>query len=161
MNDSIARSRERLRSRALRDGYVILGVAAVLYILSATFRVFNTVVIWLYEHQAYQTESLIMVLVFLLLAGVTFTWRRRNELLAEIAERERIEEERSRLVHQVKTLSGLLPICSWCKRIRDDRGYWNELEAYISSHSDAEFTHGICPDCLAKVQPSSPRSATS
>ena len=46
----------------------------------------------------------------------------------------------------VKTLSGLLPICSSCKKIRDDRGYWNQIETYIKTHSEADFTHGICPD---------------
>jgi hypothetical protein len=45
-------------------------------------------------------------------------------------------------------LGGLLPICSYCKRIRDDRDYWNGLEHYISSHSDAKFTHGVCPSCM-------------
>jgi hypothetical protein len=48
----------------------------------------------------------------------------------------------------VKQLRGLLPICSYCKRIRDDRDYWNGLEHYISSHSDAKFTHGVCPSCM-------------
>ncbi|MFQ5809349.1 MAG: PleD family two-component system response regulator [Armatimonadota bacterium] len=49
---------------------------------------------------------------------------------------------------QVKQLHGLLPICSYCKRIRDDRNYWQQVESYIAQRSDAEFTHGICPDCL-------------
>ncbi|MDO9532072.1 MAG: GAF domain-containing protein [Deltaproteobacteria bacterium] len=49
---------------------------------------------------------------------------------------------------QVKTLQGMLPICAHCKKIRDDQGYWQQLEAYISSHSAAKFSHGVCPDCL-------------
>ncbi len=51
---------------------------------------------------------------------------------------------------QIKTLQGLIPICASCKKIRDDRGYWNQLEIYITQHTDAVFTHGICPDCAAK-----------
>ena len=50
---------------------------------------------------------------------------------------------------KVKTLSGLLPICAWCKKIRDDKGYWTKVEEYIAEHSNADFTHGICPDCRA------------
>jgi sigma-B regulation protein RsbU (phosphoserine phosphatase) len=50
-----------------------------------------------------------------------------------------------------KQLGGLLPICSYCKRIRDDRDYWNGLEHYISSHSDAKFTHGVCPSCMREA----------
>ena len=51
----------------------------------------------------------------------------------------------------MKQLQGLLPICCYCKKIRDDRNYWHEVEAYISQHSQAKFTHGICPDCYQKV----------
>jgi hypothetical protein len=49
-----------------------------------------------------------------------------------------------------KELKGLLPICSVCKKIRDDKGYWNQIEGYIQKHSDAQFSHGICPDCSKK-----------
>ncbi len=55
-------------------------------------------------------------------------------------------------VSQIKTLQGLLPICAWCKRVRDDRGYWNQIEVYIRDHSQAEFSHGICPDCVRKFE---------
>ncbi|MCK5076206.1 MAG: hypothetical protein KAR38_07505, partial [Calditrichia bacterium] len=51
---------------------------------------------------------------------------------------------------KIKTLSGLVPICAGCKKIRDDEGFWNKLEEYISEHSEVEFTHGLCPDC-AKI----------
>lgn len=54
---------------------------------------------------------------------------------------------------KVKVLSGLLPICSNCKKIRDDKGYWNRIEAYIHDHSEAGFTHGICPTCAKKLYP--------
>lgn len=53
---------------------------------------------------------------------------------------------------EVKQLSGLLPICAWCKRIRDDEGSWQQIETYITVHSEADFTHGICPDCARKHQ---------
>jgi PAS domain S-box-containing protein len=61
--------------------------------------------------------------------------------------------ERRRMEAQVQTLSGLLPICASCKKIRDDRGYWNRIETYISEHSQAEFSHGLCPDCLERLYP--------
>lgn len=78
----------------------------------------------------------------------------------DITPLKRIERERERLIEdlrhalsQIKTLSGLLPICASCKRIRDDQGYWNQIEAYIQSHSAAEFSHGICPECIKKHYP--------
>lgn len=78
----------------------------------------------------------------------------------DITCRKKIEHEREHLVkelqealEQVKQLSGMLPICSFCKRIRDDQGYWNMLEQYISAHSEAKFSHGICEDCARKQYP--------
>jgi hypothetical protein len=52
---------------------------------------------------------------------------------------------------EVKTLRGILPICASCKKIRDDKGYWENVEVYIKTHSQADFTHGICPDCMKKL----------
>ena len=54
---------------------------------------------------------------------------------------------------EIKTLRGLLPICSYCKKIRDDKGYWSQIETYISDHSEAEFSHSICQECLEKYFP--------
>ncbi len=66
-------------------------------------------------------------------------------------EKERLIAELKTALAEVKTLSGLLPICSNCKKIRDDKGYWNQLEGYISDHSEALFSHSICPDCAEKL----------
>lgn len=62
-------------------------------------------------------------------------------------------QELQEALAQVRTLSGLLPICASCKKIRDDQGYWQRVEVYIESHSEAEFTHGLCPDCAKKLYP--------
>ncbi|HWR59888.1 MAG TPA: PAS domain S-box protein, partial [Thermodesulfovibrionales bacterium] len=76
----------------------------------------------------------------------------------DITERKKAEEERERLILElktviasVKTLSGMLPICAACKKIRDDRGYWKQVENYVSEHTEAVFTSGICPDCEKKM----------
>jgi hypothetical protein len=66
---------------------------------------------------------------------------------------QRVEHDFLMAQNEIKTLKGFLPICSSCKRIRDDKGYWNQIEAYISDHSEAEFSHGICPDCMKKLYP--------
>ncbi len=78
----------------------------------------------------------------------------------DISQRRRAEVEREKLIDElkdalehVKTLRGIIPICSVCKKIRDDEGYWNQLEAYIKDHSEAQFTHGICPECARKHYP--------
>ena len=75
-------------------------------------------------------------------------------------QRDQAEQEQERLIYKlrealarVKQLSGLLPICSSCKKIRDDQGYWNQIENYLKQHSEAEFTHGICPECARRLYP--------
>ena len=68
-------------------------------------------------------------------------------------EREELISELKEALSKIKTLSGLIPICANCKNIRDDKGFWNKIEIYISKHSDTTFTHGICPDCKDKLYP--------
>jgi PAS domain S-box-containing protein len=81
-------------------------------------------------------------------------------VILDITVRRQAEEERKKIIKElqdalddVKTLSGLLPICSHCKKIRDDKGYWNQIETYIHDRSDAEFSHGICQECAEKYYP--------
>jgi PAS domain S-box-containing protein len=80
--------------------------------------------------------------------------------ILDITERKKVEKDRDQLIvdlqkslSEVKTLRGFLPICSNCKKIRDDRGYWNQIESYIQEHSDAEFSHSLCPECAKKLYP--------
>ena len=92
----------------------------------------------------------------LVLLVTFYTWNRK--LAREILERTRAEAEKEKALHELKeafdeirTLRGILPICCECKKIRDDKGYWNQIEHYISSHTEAEFSHGLCPDCEQKL----------
>jgi CheY-like chemotaxis protein len=86
------------------------------------------------------TRSLIRALIYAV--------ERKNALL----EHERMLEQLKSFIKEIKTLHGLLPICAYCKKIRDDTGYWNQIERYIMAHSVANFTHGVCPECAASVR---------
>ena len=68
-------------------------------------------------------------------------------------QREKLIHELQKALSEVKTLRGFLPICSYCKKIRDDKGYWNQIEEYIQDHSATEFSHGICQECAKKHYP--------
>ncbi|MGD8563607.1 MAG: hypothetical protein PVG03_13765, partial [Desulfarculaceae bacterium] len=59
----------------------------------------------------------------------------------------------TKALKKIKTLSGLLPICSSCKKIRDDKGYWNQVEDYVAEHTEASFSHSICPECMERLYP--------
>ena len=79
-------------------------------------------------------------------------------VVRDITKRKQDEEEREKLflelkesLANVKTLSGMLPMCAACKKIRDDKGYWKQVESYVSEHTEAVFSHGICPECAKKA----------
>lgn len=81
-------------------------------------------------------------------------------LIHDITERKQAEEDREKLIkklqkalEEIKTLKGIIPICASCKKIRDDRGYWKQIESYIQEHSEAEFSHSICQECTKKLYP--------
>jgi len=80
-------------------------------------------------------------------------------VIGDITERKKHETDREELIAElraalahVKTLSGLIPICGWCKSIRSDQGYWQNVEQYVHSHTDATFSHGMCPSCAEKMK---------
>lgn len=105
--------------------------------------------------------SLIFILsLFIIHQGIRETWKRRaaedklqqhNEQLEELVRLRTSDLEDA--LSKVKLLSGFIPICASCKKIRDDKGYWNQLESYIKQHSEAEFSHSICPQCAKKLYP--------
>lgn len=70
----------------------------------------------------------------------------------KLMERDRLIIELQGALDQIKTLKGLIPICSYCKNIRDDKGIWNKIESYLAKEADADFTHGMCPECATKVR---------
>ena len=157
----------------LRQYLKMVGCVMGLYAALLCFEYFN-------KRQGFKIQNELFLFI---LYGILLTWyaffggfvtnlRRRlrikneeiqkanEELVLEMENRKRAEFEKDKLItelkdalYKVKTLSGLLPICAACKKIRDDNGYWNQIEAYIQTHSDAEFSHSICPNCAKKLYP--------
>ena len=84
-----------------------------------------------------------------------------TELREAEAEKGRVIEELKNALTEINTLSGLLPICAGCKKIRDDGGYWNRIESYIENHTSVQFSHGLCPDCMGEYFPGTPQSRKS
>ena len=108
------------------------------------------------EYLAALCDALLLpALVFPTLYQLLYKPLRQCVLFKEEAEREKdllIQNLRAAL-SEVRALEGIIPICASCKKIRDDRGYWHMVEAYISAHSEARFSHGICPECAEKLYP--------
>ena len=80
--------------------------------------------------------------------------------MLDIEQRKKAEQERERLIadlkkalKEIKTLRGIVPICAYCKKVRDDEGFWSQVEVYVSKHSEADFSHSYCPDCVKEHYP--------
>ncbi len=97
-----------------------------------------------------------IVLLIVQALGLVTSWQlhtsRRAGFAAAVEERRLADELRTAL-DDVKTLEGLIPICASCKKVRDDEGFWHEVEAYVRTRSDAEFSHSICPGCMQTLYP--------
>ncbi|HZC81440.1 MAG TPA: hypothetical protein VE222_06925 [Nitrospiraceae bacterium] len=93
-------------------------------------------------------ENRVLTLIMIWVAAIFIFLHKRA-----LEERERLFQELQDALGKIKTLRGLLPICSSCKKIRDDQGYWNQIELYIHEHTDAQFSHGLCPECFKKLYP--------
>lgn len=73
-----------------------------------------------------------------------------KEVARRTAELEDMIQELQKALSEIMTLRGIVPICSYCKKVRDDKGYWNQVEKYVSDHTEAKFSHGLCPACFEK-----------
>jgi len=98
----------------------------------------------------YQTTSFYLLLVVIVTGAVAggIRWRLRQHQRREAELQQRVNTA----LGEIHTLHGLLPICAWCKKVRNDSGYWEQIEVYVGDHSAATFSHGICPDCVKKVE---------
>lgn len=86
--------------------------------------------------------------LFIALEMAIYTHEMERRLRERTEELEQSVEKLRQAFHEIKTLRGLIPICSWCKRIRNDVGFWEQLETYVRTRTDAEFSHGLCPECF-------------
>jgi len=119
--------------------YILVGLAESEYLQT-----------WYREALLSGTAVLGLVTLSLVLAWMArSTWQKQIDSQAE---RDHLIQNLTHALAEVKNLKGMLPICGHCKKIRDDQGYWNHLESYISEHTDATFTHGVCPDCAKELR---------
>ncbi len=125
------------RSSAFKDLVLIIIIALPLFICVSVFHLFEGFAEFHQKHGVGPIDDFIIAFAVLMFAFGIFSLRRWRELQKALA--------------SIKILQGLLPICASCKKIRNDEGYWERLETYIHDHSEADFTHGICPECVKKL----------
>ena len=127
----------QIKRRAFRDLIIILAITTLSVASASTLHGFDKFAQWQERQGLIRIDELILLITVGVLAFAVFFYRRWRELQEALA--------------AVKTLRGLLPICASCKKIRDDKGYWNQLEVYIQSNFGAKITHGLCPDCAKRL----------
>jgi len=118
------------------QGYAVAAAAAAVW-LGSDLLSRHEAVFWSYR----SWNTILELASFLIIAYAA------ARLRDDLDEQKRLAGELKDALNQVKQLKGLLPICAWCKRVRDDQGYWHQVEAYVSDHTDAVFSHGMCPEC--------------
>ncbi|WP_319521315.1 hypothetical protein [uncultured Desulfosarcina sp.] len=154
MRDATVQSPERPTARNL-----ILELAATLVFSAAVVFVavrfdFPKLVMTAFQrYEALEMEAFIVGSLFLVTALTAFSIRRLVAFRKVNAILVKRNAELEKAMIEIKELRGLIPICSVCKKIRDDEDSWHQIEAYIESHSHAEFTHGICPECMRMLYP--------
>ena len=123
-------------------------------ILAYRIQFFEVFYEWSRAHEEWQIDEIFAAFIILTIGLSIFSFRRWREQVREHSELRRLMVEKERMIvelreatEKIKILKGFLPICSHCKKIRNDEGYWQQLEKYISEHSEAQFSHGICPTC--------------
>jgi hypothetical protein len=149
----------KIRTHASKDLIIIIIISVVVLSLAVSFDLFDRFVYWYIKYEEpEELEEFIVVVLVLSFAFAIFSWRRWRDLIIESNKRMETEElllkERDMLqkaLDEIKTLRGIVPICSSCKKIRNDKGYWQQVEVYVSANSEAEFSHGICPDCMKRL----------
>jgi hypothetical protein len=149
---------QEVPSSAFKDLVVILVLSVLVFAVSAAFDVFDKVIGWVYAHDTWQLDELFTVGVYLAIAMAVYAWRRHQELLHSTTIRKQVEAEKARLLPaleraraDVTDLKKLIPICSSCGKLRDDQGYWNQLEEYLETHLHAKTDAGLCPECARKL----------
>ncbi len=141
------------KSKPKTELLIIFISSIFVFLLAYRYNILEEVVDYTRRHEDWQLDELVIVAVYLMLAFAIYSFRRWRDVQVS---RKRLAQKNAELqaaFSEIKRLRGMIPICSSCKNIRDDSGYWHEVAAYISDHSDAEFTHSLCPNCAQKLYP--------
>lgn len=136
-----------------RISWILISISTFLMAVRRCFTLYHLI----RGNLLYQTdilfESVGLITSLLMLAGIGLITPLFNSIKNSEEEQKKLVGTLQKAFSEIKTLSGMLPICSSCKKIRDDKGYWNQIEAYIHEHSEAVFSHSLCPECAKKLYP--------
>ena len=138
-------------SKSTKDLVVIFVILVLSFIGFGYFDVLEIIVNFSSKYEAYEIDELVSTIIVFAFCMLVFSIRRLKEANDSAQEIMKINAELKEAINEIRRLKGIIPICSYCHSIRDDEGAWSRLEKYLSEHSDAMFSHGICPKCMGKI----------
>ena len=132
---------------------VILALAIAVYAFSARYDILERIVKFSRKHEEWQLDEILIVFIYLVVALTFFGLQQLRKIRISENKLTQKNKELINAISEIKRLRGIIPICASCKKIRDDSGFWHQVEVYVRDHSEAIFSHGICPDCEKKLYP--------
>lgn len=145
--------RKKVRGISLLEGLIVILLCSLVFFISGKFDFFEKVVTFAHKYESLEVDELISVSLFLVVVLVFLLIRKVRELIAAHIDLKTRNEQLEKAYSEISLLRGIIPICSSCKDVRTDEGYWQNVEAYVQAHSDARFSHGICPACIEQLYP--------
>ncbi|SCY43459.1 hypothetical protein [Desulfoluna spongiiphila] len=136
------------RTSAAQERIILVIIAVGTFLISSQLDLFEQIVNLTHTYETYELDELIMVCMVLVFCQAILLHRRWASLKQAKRCLENQNHELQEALAEIRQLKGIIPICASCKKIRDDQGYWHQVEAYLSAHSEARFSHGICPACM-------------
>jgi hypothetical protein len=142
-----------LRHRAVVDALILLTLALPFYLLAREYDFLEHIAAYTRAHEEYELDELFSLAVFVAILLIFYSVRRLVDLLGYARKLREANLQLSQTLEEISRLRRLLPICAGCKKVRNDEGYWQEVDAYLARYHLARITHGLCPDCMAKYYP--------
>ena len=142
-----------VKSRLLGDIMMITALAIFVYSLSVHFDILERIIIFAHRHESYELDEALIVLAFWSFCITAYFIIRSGQLKKSQEKLRKANKYLTEALMENTELRGIIPICASCKKVRDDHGYWEQVETYVKNHSQATFSHGICPECIKKLYP--------
>ncbi len=147
------RSTKKGRSILGLEPLIIFAAAVILFIISSRNDFLEVIYKFSRQYEAYEIDEILTISLFLTIALTFHLIRKWRHLLSLNKKLENKNEELQNAFSEIRQLKGIISICTSCKKIRDDKGFWQQVEVYISKYTKAEFSHGLCPDCFEELYP--------
>lgn len=132
---------------------IIIIILVISYFFFSSFDILEKIVAWSHKYEKYEIDEMLSISIVLVVLLLYFSIKRLSELNKSQNLLKIQNKKLQKAMDEIKQLKGILPLCSFCKKIRNDSGYWEQVDRYIMSYSSAEISHSICPDCLQKHYP--------